>query len=65
MFARSFGGPGIVGSDPGCRPMHGLSSHDVAGVPHIKLRKMVTNVSSGPLSLSKKEEDWQWMLAQG
>ena len=23
-------------SDPGCRPMHGLSGHAVAGIPHTK-----------------------------
>ena len=26
---------------------------------------MGTDVSSGPVFLSKKEEDWWWMLAQG
>ena len=31
-----------------------LSSHAVAGVPHIKWKKMDTDVSSGPVFLSKK-----------
>ena len=34
--------------------MHCLSSHAVAGIPHIKERKRSTNVSSGPIFLSKK-----------
>ena len=29
-------------------------SHAVAGIPHIKERKMDTDVSSGPVFLSKK-----------
>ena len=48
----------IPGSDPGCRPTHCSSSHVVAGIPHTKWRKMGTDVSSGPVFLSKKEEDW-------
>ena len=44
---------------------HHLPSHAVVGIPHIKWRKMGTDVSSGPVFLSKKEEDWQQMLAQG
>ena len=35
-----FSSLGFAGSDPRCRPMHCLSSHAVAGVPHIKWRKM-------------------------
>ena len=31
-----------------------LGSHAVVGVPHIKCRKMGTDVSSGPVFLSKK-----------
>ena len=31
-----------------------LASHAVARVPHIKYRKMDTDVSSGPVLLSKK-----------
>ena len=31
------------------------SSHAVAGVPHIKQRKMGMDVSSGPVFLSKKK----------
>ena len=33
---------------------HRLASHAVVGVPHIKERKMGTDVSSGPVFLSKK-----------
>ena len=36
------------------RTLHHLASHAVAGVPHIKQRKMDTDVSSGPVFLSKK-----------
>ena len=32
---------------------------------HIKQRKMGPDVSSRPIFLSKKEEDWRQMLAQG
>ena len=42
-----------------------VSIHAVVGVPHIKQRKMGTDVSSGTVFLSKKEEDWWQMLAQG
>ena len=42
----------------------GKQCHAVVGVPHIKQRKMGTDVSSGPGFLSKNEEDWQ-QLAQG
>ena len=45
---------GIRGLDPERRPMHQLSSHAVAGVSYIKLRKMGMDVSSGPIFLSKK-----------
>ena len=38
---------------------HCLTSHAVVGVPHIKQRKMGTDVSSGLGFLSKKEENWQ------
>ena len=33
---------------------HRLASHAVAGVPHIKWRKMGMDVSLGPVFLSKK-----------
>ena len=36
------------------RTWHCLSSHAVAGIPHIKWRKMGMDVSSGPVFLSKK-----------
>ena len=36
------------------RTWHHLTSHAVGGVPHIKQRKMGTEVSSGPVFLSKK-----------
>ena len=48
------GGPVFTGSDPRCEPTHCLSSHAVAGIPHIKQRKMTRDVSSGPVFLSKK-----------
>ena len=31
-----FGNSGLASSDPGCRPMHCLSSHAVVGILHIK-----------------------------
>ena len=34
--------------------MHHLARHAVVGVPHIKYRKMGTDVRSGPVFLSKK-----------
>ena len=38
---------------------HHLKSHAAVGIPHIKYRKMGTDVSSGPVFLcKKKEEDW-------
>ena len=33
-----------------------LSKHAVVGVPHIKWRKMGTDVSSGPVFLKKEKE---------
>ena len=48
-----FGGPGFTSSDPRCRPTHRLASHAVAGVQRTKWRKMGTDVSSGPVFLSK------------
>ena len=47
------------------RTWHHLASHAVVGIPHIKQRKMSTDVGSGPVFLSKKGKDWQQMLAQG
>ena len=35
---------------------HSLASHAILGVPHIKERKMGTDVSSGLISLKKKKE---------
>ena len=52
--ALNFRSPGFKGSDPGHRPMHCLSSHAVIGVPHIKQRKMGTDVGSGQSFLSRK-----------
>ena len=43
---------------------HCLAQQAVVGVPHIKERKKSMDVSSGPVFLSKNEEDWQ-QLAQG
>ena len=42
------------GMDPGHRLMHRLSRYGAAGLPHIKWRKMGTEVSSEPIFLSKK-----------
>ena len=33
---------------------HHLASHAVVGIPHIKRRRMGTDVSSGPIFLKKK-----------
>ena len=46
--------PGVHQFRSGCRPMHHLSNHAVAGVPHTKQRKKGTDVSSRPVFLSKK-----------
>ena len=35
-----------------------LASHAVVGIPYRKWRKIGTDVSSGPIFLSKKEENW-------
>ena len=35
---------------------HHLALHAVVGVPHIKQRKMGTDVSSGPVFLKKKKQ---------
>ena len=51
----SFGGPGFASLDPRHGHMHHLSSHAVAGIPHIKQEKMGTRVSSGPIFLKKKK----------
>ena len=61
--ALHFGGPGFACWDPRHSLAQCLSSHAVAGIPHITLRKMGTDVSSGPVFLSKK--DWLWILVQG
>ena len=59
----------FAGSNPRCSPRHYLSSHSVAGVPHIKWRKMsaaqgqsssakrglAADVSSGLVFLKKKK----------
>ena len=50
----SFGSPGFASLVPRCGPVHHLSSHAVVGVPHIKRGKMGTDVSPGPIFLSKK-----------
>ena len=47
------GGPGFAGSDPGRALTHCLAGHAVAA-SHIKWRKMGTDVSPGPVFLSKK-----------
>ena len=53
------------GSPVRSRPIRCLASHAVAGIPHVKQKRMGMDVSSGPVFLSKKEEDWWQMLAQG
>ena len=55
-FVLCFGGPGFTSSDPRCGPMHCFSSHAVAGVPHIKQRKMGAAVSSGLIFLKKNNK---------
>ena len=44
---------GLAGLNPGWGPTHHLSSRAVAGIPHIKWKKMGTDVSSGPVFLKK------------
>ena len=38
---------GFAGSEPRHGPMHCLSSHAVAGIPHIKQRKVGVDLRSG------------------
>ena len=45
--------PRVCWSDPGCRPVHLLSSHDLAGIWDIKQRRMGIDVSSGLISVKK------------
>ena len=42
------------GSEGGKEAVHPAENSAVVGIPHIKWRKMGTDVSSGPLFLSKK-----------
>ena len=53
-FVHSASAAEFTSSDPGHGPTHHLSSHAVAGGPHMKWRKMGMDVSSGPVFLSKK-----------
>ena len=46
--------PGIHQFRSQVQTWHRLASHAVVGVPHIKWKKMGTDVSSGPVFLSKK-----------
>ena len=46
--------PGVRRPKSRVRTWHCLAPHAVVGVPHIKWRKMGTDVSSGPGFLSKK-----------
>ena len=55
--------PGVGSFKSWVRTWQSTACHAVVGVPHIKYRKMGMHVSSGPGFLSKKEEDWQQMLA--
>ena len=52
-FARR---PGFTGLDFRCDMAPLGKSHAVVGVPRIKWRKMGTDVSSGPVFLSKKRK---------
>ena len=61
----TLGWPGVHRFGSRVWTWHPLACHAVVGIPHIKQRKMGKDVSSGPVFLSKKEEDWQQMLAQG
>lgn len=54
-FTILFGTLGFAGSDPRHAPTHLSTSYAEAGVPHEKQRKMNTDVSSGPILLSKKK----------
>ena len=49
------GGPGFTSWDPGRALAHHLASHAVAA-SHIKWRKMGTDISPGPVFLSRKRE---------
>ena len=51
--------PGVCQFGSRVLTWHCLASHAVVGVPHIEQRKMGMDVSSGPVFLSKNEEDWQ------
>ena len=46
--------PGVCWFGSRCRPTYHLSSHAVAGAPHIKWRKMGIDVSSGLIFLKRK-----------
>ena len=46
--------PRVAGLDPGVDMALVGKIHAVVGIPHIKRRKMGTDASSGPVSLSKK-----------
>ena len=48
--------PGVHWFRPQMRTWHYMASHAVAGIPRIKERKMGTDVSSGPVFLSKKRK---------
>ena len=51
--------PGVRRFESQVQTWHRLARHAVVGIPHIKQRKMGRDVRSGPVFLSKKEEDWQ------
>ena len=60
-----FGDTGLAGLDPRHKPTQHSSSHAVA-VSHIQSRgRLAQMLAKGQSFSSKKEEDWQWMLAQG
>ena len=59
-----FGSLGSWVQIPGADLHHSISQ--ALAATHIqKQRKIGIDVTSGPIFLKQKEEDWQWMLAQG
>ena len=49
--------PGVHQFRSRVQTWHRMASHAVAGIPHIKERKMGMDVSSGPVFLSKKRRN--------
>ena len=57
-----FGGREFTARDPGRRPTYAISSHAVAGVPHMNPTKMGTDVSSGLVFDTHKKEKMKVMI---